>query len=102
MVFQIDAVLRREYQRIEPRAYVASDLTEVFWWLDGEVLGPLSGEPTILLEPGRHALRLRARDVRGRLVKSREVVFVVLGLPPVVDVPVLRTTESMSIERSSE
>ena len=82
MVFQIDAVLRRDYQRIEPRAHVASDLSGVEWWLDGALLGPLAEQQTIPLEPGRHVLRLRGSDLHGRPVESREVVFVVLGLEP--------------------
>jgi hypothetical protein len=105
MVFQMDAVLRKKYQRFEPRGSATQDLTNVEWWLDGDRLDQSFDGAQIPLEPGRHVLQMRARDGDGRLVNSREVVFVVLGLEPIADaagVRSVRPVHTISTERLPE
>lgn len=85
MVYQVDAVLRREYQQFEPRGFAAAGLTQVAWWLDGRRLDQSFEEVRVPLVPGRHELRLRARDPSGNIVESGPTVFVVLGLEDYVD-----------------
>jgi penicillin-binding protein 1C len=75
MVFQIDPVLRRGYQRIRLRGAVAPTFFETRWWVNGEVLADDFTAASIPLTPGRHEIEIRGVATDGQRLRSRPVVI---------------------------
>ncbi len=81
MAFQIDPVLRKNFQRIRLRGSAEANLLDVAWWIDGARLPEDYRTASWPLRPGRHRLALRAVTPEGRALRSRPVFITVADAP---------------------
>jgi len=80
-VFQIDPVLRREYQVITLKPNIDSSIPSIKWFIDDQPLNTVE-YPFALnwqLQEGKHKINFIATTNEGKLVKSRNIEITVLN-----------------------
>lgn len=73
--FQIDPVLRPEYQHVRLVGNADRSLTDVSWWVDDQLLSTSFDKATWMLTPGTHRIELRAHGHHGESYRSRPVTI---------------------------
>jgi penicillin-binding protein 1C len=72
-LYQIDPVLRTEFQRIELRAAADDCLRDIHWRIDGRRLAGDYRHVTWRLAPGMHRIELHATDEQGESLRALPV-----------------------------
>jgi hypothetical protein len=79
MTFQIDPVLKRQFQQVHLRAAAARELRDITWWIDGAPLDAAFDDATWPLIPGTHTIALQAETKDRRTIHSPSVSITVLA-----------------------
>ena len=78
MIFQIDPILRREYQRITFDGILPEGLSQAEWWINDAPQARNTVSHTWTLEPGAHTITLKAQKKDGSWVASRPAIITVV------------------------
>ena len=78
-VYAIDPVLRREYQTLQLSAVVPSGITQVIWYVNGELWDsvPAPFRTAWVIRPGAHQIYAEG-EIAGEVVRSQEITVHVI------------------------
>ena len=76
--FQLDPVLRADFQKIRMRGTIPDAVTDASWWVDGK---PIESD-TWALKEGRHLIELRGVTASGERLSSRPSAILVRSIKP--------------------
>jgi len=77
--FQLDPVLRAEFQRIRMRATIPDGLAQASWWVDGKRVEGRFEDASWPLEAGTHLIQIRGVTLGGEQLASRPSAILVRG-----------------------